>query len=44
MTDDGMAITVAGVDFVEGQDLGPTTETPPDPALGPGTFMLGAGD
>jgi len=44
MTDDGMAITVAGVDFVEGQDLGPTTETPPDRALGPGLFMLGAGD
>ena len=44
MTDDGMAITVAGVDYVEGHDLGPTTETPTDPALGPGTFMLGAGD
>lgn len=44
MTDDGMAITVAGVDFVEGQDPGPTTETPSDPALGPASFMLGAGD
>jgi curved DNA-binding protein CbpA len=43
MTDDGMAITVAGVDYVEGQDPGPTAETPGDPALGPGLFMLGAG-
>jgi hypothetical protein len=39
-----MAITVAGVDYVEGQDLGPATGTPPDPALGPASFMLGAGD
>jgi len=44
MTDDGMAITVAGVDYVEGQDSGPTTETPPEHALGPGLFMLGAGN
>ena len=44
MTDEGMAITVAGVDDVESQDLGPATGTPPDPALGPGSFMLGTGD
>jgi curved DNA-binding protein CbpA len=44
MTDDGMVITVAGVDFVEGRDFGLPTGTPPDPALGPGSFMLGPGD
>lgn len=44
MTDDGMAITVAGVDYVESQNLGPASGTPSDPALGPGLFMLGAGD
>ena len=44
MTDDGMAITVAGVDFVEGQELGPTAEPSGDPALGPGLYMLGAGE
>jgi curved DNA-binding protein len=44
MTDDGMAITVAGVDYVESQESGLATETPPDPALGPGSFVLGAGD
>ncbi len=44
MTDDGMAITVAGVDYVESNDLGLATGTPPDPALGPGFFMLGTGD
>ena len=43
MTDDGMAITVAGVDYVESHELGPGGGTPPDPALGPGSFMLGAG-
>ena len=44
MTDDGMAITVAGVDYVESLELGPVGETAPDSALGPGSFMLGAGD
>jgi curved DNA-binding protein CbpA len=44
MTDDGMVITVAGVDFVESREFGLPTGTPPDPALGPGSFMLGAGD
>ncbi len=44
MTDDGMAITVAGVDHVESQEPGPATETPPDPALGPGSFILGTGE
>jgi curved DNA-binding protein CbpA len=44
MTDDGMVITVAGVDYVEGQELAPATATPPDPALGPGSFVLEAGD
>ena len=44
MTDDGMAITVAGVDYVEEHDPGPPTGTPSDPALGPGLFMLGAGN
>ena len=44
MTDDGMAITVAGVDYVESHGLGPVGGSRPDPALGPGSFMLGAGD
>jgi curved DNA-binding protein len=44
MTDDGMVITVAGVDYVESQELGLAPGTSPDPALGPGSFMLGAGD
>ena len=44
MTDDGMAITVTGVDYVEGQDSGPLTAPSSDPALGPGLFMLGAGE
>ena len=44
MTDEGMAITVAGVDYVESHELDRATETPPDPALGPGSFMLGTGD
>ena len=44
MTDDGMAITVAGVDYVESREFGLPTSTSPDPALGPGSFMLGAGD
>src|SRR4029079_19815133 len=44
MTDDGMAITVAGVDYVEGQEPGPTPETAGCPSLGPGLFMLGAGE
>ena len=44
MTDDGMAITVAGVDYVESHEFGLPTSTSPDPALGPGSFMLGAGD
>ncbi len=44
MTDDGMAITVAGVDYVESHEFGLPTSTSPDPALGPGLFMLGAGD
>ena len=44
MTDDGMAITVAGVDYVESHELGLATGTPPDPALGPGSFMLETGD
>ena len=44
MTDDGMAITVAGVDYVESHEFGLATGTSPDPALGPGSFMLGAGD
>ena len=43
-TDDGMAITVAGVDYVESHEFGLPTSTSPDPALGPGSFMLGAGD
>lgn len=44
MTDDGMAITVAGVDYVESNELGPATATPFGPALGPGSFILGTGD
>jgi curved DNA-binding protein len=44
MTDDGMVITVAGVDYVESREFGLPTGTLPDPALGPGSFMLGAGD
>ena len=44
MTDDGMAITVAGVDYVESHEFGLPTSTSPDPALGPGSCMLGAGD
>ena len=44
MTDDGMAITVAGVDYVESQELGLAPGTSPDPALGPGSFMLETGD
>jgi hypothetical protein len=44
MTDDGMAITVAGVDYVESQEVGLATETPPNAALGPRSFILGAGD
>lgn len=43
MTDEGMAITVAGVDYVESHELGRATETPLDAALGPGSFMLGTG-
>jgi curved DNA-binding protein len=35
MTDDGMAITVAGVDYVEGQEPGPTPETAGDPRWAP---------
>ena len=45
MTDDGMAITVAGVDYVESSELlGRTPGTPPDSALGPRAFILGTGD
>ena len=44
MTDDGMAITVAGVDYVESQELGLAPGTSSDPALGPGSFMLETGD
>jgi curved DNA-binding protein CbpA len=44
MTDDGMAITVAGVDYVESNEFGLATATPLGPALGPGPFMLGTGD
>ncbi len=47
MTDDGMAITVAGVDYVEGQERDPASGPagePSDPALGPASFMLGPGD
>ena len=44
MTDDGMVITVAGVDYVESQGLDPGAGTPPDPALGPRSFMLERGD
>ena len=44
MTDDGMAITVTGVDYVESQELGPAAGIPSDPALGPGSFILGTGD
>ena len=44
MTDEGMAITVAGVDHVESQERGPRADgTPPDPALGPASFILEAG-
>jgi len=35
---------VAAVAFDESHDFGLATGTPPDPALGPGSFMLGAGD
>jgi curved DNA-binding protein CbpA len=44
MTDDGMAITVAGVDYVESNEFGLATATPVNLALGPGSFMLGTGD
>ena len=44
MTDDGMAITVAGVDYVESNEFGLATATPLGLALGPGSFMLGTGD
>ena len=47
MTDEGMAITVAGVDYVEGHERDAAGETggpSSDPALGPASFMLGAGD
>lgn len=44
LTDDGMAITVAGVDYVESHEPRLTTELRRDPALGPGSFTLGAGD
>jgi curved DNA-binding protein CbpA len=44
MTDDGMAITVAGVDYVESNEFGLATATPVNLALGPGSFMLGTGE
>jgi hypothetical protein len=44
MTDEGMVITVAGVDYVESQGLDLGAGTPPDPALGPRSFMLERGD
>ncbi|HSE06872.1 MAG TPA: J domain-containing protein [Methylomirabilota bacterium] len=44
MTDDGMAITVAGVDYVESREFGQAPDASPDPALGPGSFVLEAGD
>ncbi len=47
MTDDGMAITVAGVDYVESHERDAASgrsEPPADPALGPGSFMLGPGE
>jgi curved DNA-binding protein CbpA len=44
LTDDGMAITVAGVDYVESHEPRLTTEIPRDPALGPGSFTLGTGN
>ena len=43
MTDDGMAITVTGVDFVESQELGPVTGMLPSPAQDLGPFVLGPG-
>ncbi len=47
MTDDGMMITVAGVDYVESHERDAASgrsEPPADPALGPGSFMLGPGE
>lgn len=43
MTDDGMAITVAGVDHVESHNPDRSNGASPDPALGPGSFILGTG-
>jgi curved DNA-binding protein len=44
MTDEGMVITVTGVDYVESNEFSaPSGLTPDDRALGPGSFQLGTG-
>jgi curved DNA-binding protein CbpA len=44
MTDDGMVITVAGVDFVEGNDISGERQVPDPPALVSRPFMLDEGN
>jgi curved DNA-binding protein len=44
MTDEGMVITVAGVDYVESSEFSAlTAPTPADRSLRPGSFQLGTG-
>jgi hypothetical protein len=44
MTDDGMAITVTGVDYVESSEFSArSAPAPVDRSLRPGTFQLGTG-
>jgi curved DNA-binding protein len=44
MTDDGMVITVAGVDHVESNEFSLERRAPVDRALSPRSFILGTGD
>ena len=44
MTDDGMVITVAGVDHVEGNEFSLKRPASVDRALNPFSFILGTGD
>lgn len=44
MTDDGMTITVAGVDHVESNEFNLERPASEDPALSPRLFILGTGD
>ena len=45
MTDEGMVITVTGVDYVESNEFtAPSAPPPVDRSLGPGSFQLGTGE